>query len=519
MDIELLVARSKVFVTAFSLIFSMVFMSPIFADDNLKKPNVAGAFYPGNANELSRNVEEYLNSAGQVATSGPVGVIISPHAGYVYSGSVAAYGYKAVSKQDVKTVIIFSPSHYFPFDGVAVWAAGSFKTPLGQVQVDEEMAREFMAQDQRFKFDRTVFEREHGIETQLPFIQKVFPEAKIVPVIFGQPNLSVAEAVGQALAKVIGQRTDVLVDVSSDQSHFHLDYEARLIDRRGLDAIEAMEIDKFWNGHATGQMEVDAFHAITAAMIYAQQAGYTEAKVLKYATSADKTGDLSRVVGYASVAFSRPAGSQPSPVAVAAEAAKPPAPKAAAGVAELGEGQKKRLLEIARTTLDSFVKTGRAPEVTENDPRLLQEEGAFVTLMKQGHLRGCIGNIIGQGPLFRTVRSMAIAAASEDPRFNPVTEDELKDIDVEISVLSRPRTVLNADEIVLGKHGVIVSRGYFNRGVFLPQVATETGWSKEMFLSELCSQKAGLPRDCWKDPATTLEVFTAEVFGEKEAGR
>jgi AmmeMemoRadiSam system protein A len=180
----------------------------------------------------------------------------------------------------------------------------------------------------------------------------------------------------------------------------------------------------------------------------------------------------------------------------------------------LSSEQKKRLLAIARTTLDIFVTTGKAPDVDEKDPRLLQEEGAFVTLTKHGQLRGCIGNIIGRGPLFKTVHDMAVSAASEDPRFHPVTADELKDIEVEVSVLSKPRPA-RADEIVLGKHGVIVSRGFFNRGVFLPQVATETGWSKEKFLSELCSQKAGLPSDCWKDPATTLEIFTAEVFGEK----
>jgi AmmeMemoRadiSam system protein A len=181
----------------------------------------------------------------------------------------------------------------------------------------------------------------------------------------------------------------------------------------------------------------------------------------------------------------------------------------------LTNAHKKRLLEIARSTVDTFVKTGKIPDFDEKDSRFLQEEGAFVTLTTPAGLRGCIGHIIGEGPLFRTVRDMAVAAASEDPRFTPVTPGELKDVHVEVSVLSKPRTVKDADEIVLGKHGVIVRRG-MQGGVFLPQVATETGWTKERFLSELCSQKAGLPPGCWKDPATRLEVFTAEVFGEKE---
>jgi AmmeMemoRadiSam system protein B/AmmeMemoRadiSam system protein A len=486
-------------------------MNFAFADDNIKKPNVAGGFYPANAAELSKAVDGFLDGANVPAAPGLIGVMISPHAGYVYSGWVAGYGFKAVASQKVSTVIILSPSHYFPFQGASIWAEGSFETPLGDVKVDDELAKKILAQDKRFRFDRSVYEREHAIETQLPFIQKIFPKAKIVPIIFGQPDLSVAEAVGKALLSAVGDRDDVLVDVSSDQSHFHKDDEARTIDKRGLDAIVSMDTESFWNGHVTGEMEVDAFHAITAAMIYAQGRGFTQVKVVQYATSADVTGDKGRVVGYASVIFAKPSlSAQEPPVAVAAPAQ---------GLAPLNEEQKKKLLAIARTTIDTFVRTGSAPEVNEQDPRLLEEEGAFVTINRNGQLRGCIGNILGSGPLARTVRAMAIAAASEDPRFKPVSADELKDIDVEISVLSQPHSVKSADEIELGKHGVIVTRGMFNRGIFLPQVATDTGWSKDMFLSELCSQKAGLPRDCWKDPSTKIEIFTAEVFGEKEAAR
>ena len=171
-------------------------------------------------------------------------------------------------------------------------------------------------------------------------------------------------------------------------------------------------------------------------------------------------------------------------------------------------------MKIARNSIETFVKTGKAPDITIKDARLNEIEGAFVTITKHGALRGCIGNIIGQEPLYETVRDMAVAAASQDPRFTPVTAAELKDIDVEISVLSKPRRVKDASEIQLGKHGVIVSRGD-HQGVFLPQVADETGWSKEEFLSELCSQKAGLPPDAWKDPDTALYVFTADVFAEK----
>jgi len=155
-------------------------------------------------------------------------------------------------------------------------------------------------------------------------------------------------------------------------------------------------------------------------------------------------------------------------------------------------------------------------EPTVDDARLSEAEGAFVTLHKGGQLRGCIGNIIGQKPLYLTVRDMAIAAASSDPRFRPVSKAELPDLEIEISVLSKPWKAKSADEIQMGVHGVIVSRGWMQRGVFLPQVATETGWNREEFLSQLCAQKAGLPADAWKDPKTTLEIFTATVFSEQD---
>ncbi len=178
--------------------------------------------------------------------------------------------------------------------------------------------------------------------------------------------------------------------------------------------------------------------------------------------------------------------------------------------------QKRRLIDIAKNTIEKYVTTKEVLQIQEQDSRLSAEEGAFVTIHKHGQLRGCIGNIVGRGPLYLLVRDMAIASASEDPRFNPVATDEIKDLEIEVSVLSKPHLIKNVDEIQLGVHGVIVHQGPFNQGVFLPQVATETGWSREEFLSQLCSQKAGLPRDCWKDPRTKIEVFTAQVFSEKE---
>ncbi len=204
----------------------------------------------------------------------------------------------------------------------------------------------------------------------------------------------------------------------------------------------------------------------------------------------------------------------------------------------LNKEQKKKLLEIARQTLKTYIKERKITKFSEDDPELLKSYGAFVTLRnftpnrpasRQGgarsglgakskphdeeSLRGCIGHIVSSEPLYQTVRDMAIASSTQDPRFPPVTESELKDIKIEISVLSQPRKIKNVKEIELGIHGVIVRKG-FNQGVFLPQVAEETGWKKEEFLSCLCSHKAGLPPDAWKDKDTNIYIFEAEVFEE-----
>jgi AmmeMemoRadiSam system protein A len=172
-------------------------------------------------------------------------------------------------------------------------------------------------------------------------------------------------------------------------------------------------------------------------------------------------------------------------------------------------------LEIARKSIEVYLKTGRRLELSESDPLLLKEMGAFVTLNKDKELRGCIGNLIGKNPLYLTVRDMAVEAAQSDPRFPPLRLEELKDIDIEISVLSPMRKIDNPDKIRLGIDGVLVRKG-FKSGVFLPQVATETGWKRDEFLSNLCSHKAGLAPDAWKDKETEILTFTAEVFSEKE---
>jgi len=316
----------------------------------------------------------------------------------------------------------------------------------------------------------------------------------------GQPSFQLLNDFAATLKEIIADRRDVLVVVSTDLSHYHDDAFARKMDQRTIEAVKGLKAGQVFEECQKRTMEMCGFVPVTAALLYAKLKGINDVEILHYANSGDVSGDTERVVGYASMVFYGNNGhavvADDSPV--------------------LTLEQKKQLIAIARNAIDEYVRTGKTLDIQADDARLSREEGAFVTIHKEGNLRGCIGNIIGQKPLYRTVRDVAISSATQDPRFPPVTPGELDDIDVEVSVLSRPKVITNVDEIQLGVHGVIISQGPFHSGVFLPQVAEETQWTKEEFLSHLCSQKAGLPANAWKDPKTKIEIFTAEVFSEKD---
>jgi AmmeMemoRadiSam system protein A len=183
----------------------------------------------------------------------------------------------------------------------------------------------------------------------------------------------------------------------------------------------------------------------------------------------------------------------------------------------LSESERGILLRKARETIETYAKAGEKPEASEEDektPALESSLGAFVSLHKKGQLRGCIGIFEGHGSLVNTIQDMAVSAGWKDPRFPSLSEKELEDVDIEISVLTPRRKIKDVSEIEVGKHGIYITKG-LNKGVLLPQVATEHGWDRDTFLEHTCI-KAGLPDDAWKDPETIIEVFSADVFGEKE---
>lgn len=466
-----------------------------FAQD-VKQPNVAGAFYPDDPVELSKTIDGFLENVSPSVLGGEVFALISPHAGYGYSGQTAAYGYKLIQGKPYKTVVVIGPSHYFGFSGVSVYPAGVFRTPLGNLEIDKEFSQKLLNRDKDIFFEPAAFKKEHSVEVQLPFLQKVLAGFKIVPIVVGDCSLVTCQKLAGLLKGAIGSRNDVLVVASTDMYHGYDYQEAEAIDGATLSCLKNMDSEGLYYGLREGKFQLCGGFGVVSTFILAKELGHDKLKVLNYTNSALVTGRKLKglwTVGYTSCVIDQ---------------------EKEGGPAMLSQAQRKRLLEIARSSIDTYLKTGGKLKVTETDPALQKEMGAFVTLHSHGNLRGCIGHIEGSGPLYLTVRDMAVEAAVGDPRFPAVKASELGDIEIEISALSPLERVDSADKIKLGIHGVIVKKG-FRSGVFLPQVATDTGWSKEEFLSQLCAQKAGLSPDAWKDKSTELYVFTAEVFSEK----
>lgn len=485
--------------------------------NNIRRATVAGQFYPADAKRLEDKIKGYLMNVEANRPSVPyetgqdlvVKAVIVPHAGYEYSAPVAAYAYKAIEGRNYDNVILIGNSHTTYFNGVAIDDSDEWATPLGKVAVNRELTDELVRSSDIIKLNSDTHEDEHSLEVQLPFLQTVLsPGFKIVPMLFGNAGVEDYRKLAQALADNLGEND--LIVISTDLSHYPSYVNANKIDKETLSLITTTRIDDLEKhirsieqqdipGEDTLICGVDGVKTI---MELSQIKVWEKVETLNYANSGDSPiGDKSRVVGYGAIAFYQSQNTQPIVHNI---------------VSELDESQKKKLLDLARKTVEYYVREGKVLEVDIQDERLDQSEGAFVTLHKSGQLRGCIGIIMpAADPLWKTVQDMAIAAATQDYRFSPVSADELPFLEYEISVLSQPEKINDYKQIELGKHGVIVSKGR-QSGVFLPQVAAETGWSLDEFMSELCSQKAGLDPACYKyDNDVVIKIFTAQVFGEK----
>ncbi len=458
----------------------------------VRKPVFAGSFYPADKVSLQTLVDGYLKDAQRVGDAPPgVFAVIAPHAGYVYSGKTAAFSYNAARRKGITTVILLGSSHRSSFKGIALYPSGSWETPLGKVSVDTAMGRKMASLCGAVKNNPGAFDEEHSLEVQLPFIQRTLEGFKIVPLLTGMVERQDVKALSGALVTVLTQhRGKVLLVVSSDMSHYHPYNEAVSMDSSTLRLVAGLDAAGLIDGLAKKENELCGATAVAASMMAAAKLG-AQAQVLHYTNSGDTAGDRTRVVGYGSVAFWQPDGKASSPLAAA---------------------EKKRLLAVARKTLEEYVSSKTVPDIDVREPRLLERRGVFVTLTIHRQLRGCIGYIKPVAPLYRSVVEMTVAASSRDMRFPPVTKGELKDITIEISVMSPLKLITSVDEIKVGTHGLYIVKGG-NTGLLLPQVATQYKWGREEFLQNTCA-KAGLPENAWKDRETKVYVFSAQVFSE-----
>ena len=480
-----------------SIILSLFLASSALAQD-IKNTDLAGNWYPANPQILSKQINDYLQKAKTAQAEGRILAIISPHAGLQYSGPVAAYGFKLAQKQKIDTVVIVGFSHRKDYDAIAVFNQDGIKTPLGILYTDKDLVKKLKNTNKKILEQPDAFEAENSIELILPFIQVALGNPKIVLLAMGNQSLENCQILSASLYEVLKDQSNFLIVASTDMSHYLPYQEAKKVDADTTRRIKEMQPEKLFLA-CYGQNRMCGLGAVSAVMIAAKKLGANETGILQALNSTDTTGLRGRdaVVGYLSAALVK----------------KINQPENKKMDQMFNEEQRKKLLNIARDAINLYVSSGKTLEAKETDPSLIQSMGAFVTLTKKSDLRGCIGNLIVKSPLYLTIRDMAIAAASEDPRFNPVTKDELADIHIEISVLSPLKKIVNPDEIIMGKHGVLV-KDIFRSGVYLPQVATETGWTKEQFMSSLCASKAGISPDAWKTGKCEIYVFTAEAFGE-----
>lgn len=482
------------------------------AAGEVRSPVVAGAFYPGDPAALSDAVDGYLDAAGETRLDGEVVALIAPHAGYMYSGRVAGRAYALLRGLDFDSVVVIAPSHRVAFRGASVYGGDGYATPLGVVPVDRDLADAIASASPTLTYEPRAHAAEHSLEVQVPFLQRSLGEFAIVPIVMGGQGEGPVRVLADAIAEAVGGRAAgdrVLLVASTDLSHFHSYDRAVALDSAVMDAVSAFDPEGLLDALGSGACEACGGGPTAAVMMAARQLGADRAHVLEYANSGDVTGDRAEVVGYMAAVLTRPADEP--------RGAARPGPKGGevtAPYAGLSTDEKAALLGLARRAIESALGGARPPRLERATPALETACGAFVTLNKRGRLRGCIGYIRAVKPLHTTVAEMAVQAAMHDPRFPPVTEEELPDLDIEISVLSPLEEVADVGAIVVGRDGLIV-QDRAHSGLLLPQVATEYGWDRDTFLAHTCL-KAGLPADAWKRPDVTIFKFTAEVFGEPE---
>lgn len=469
----------------------------------VRPPAVAGAFYPGHARELAREVERLLEEVPPPAP-GRLRALIVPHAGYSYSGPTAAHAFRQLVGHSFQRAVVLGPSHFARFAGACLPASDAYATPLCEVPVSP-LARRLAGQgpfvcEPRCQVQRPPWGRpvpvgtatpetwEHAIEVEVPFLQQTLGAVEVLPVVYGEVE---PREVARHLDSLLDERT--LLVVSTDLSHYHPYREAQRLDRSCVDAICALDEQRMAGEEACGRGPV------LTLLHLAKQRGW-RAQLLDLRNSGDTAGDRAQVVGYAAIAFFAAAGP---------------------GLDQLGAADRAFLLGLARKTIEQASRGAAPPELSEAEipPSCRERRACFVTLHLHGRLRGCIGGLTAAQPLYREVMRSARDAALRDTRFAPVTPGEVPQLRLEISVISTPQPLAFAHPAELleklrpGRDGVVLRLGS-RQATFLPQVWKQLP-DKAQFLRQL-ALKAGAGAEDWRGSEARVETYEVESFAEAE---
>lgn len=480
----------------------------------MRTPAIAGSWYPNSS-------EEILHIIGDTTAQNKChpAVAVVPHAGYQFSGAIAARCFAQIKAEEYKKIIILAPSHHVAMPKTfSVEPAGEVTTPFGVVNFSQEL-HDVLNNLPGSKYTPNAHPVEHAIDIQLPLIKKFFPNCQIGGMIVGQwdyqtnEDVTLLSSFAQEFRKLLDEKT--LVIISTDFTHFGSNYgytpfvddiEHRLpqLDSDLFTAFSSND-NNSWAKilHNTGATVCGAscMHLILSAL-----PENSRFQKLEYYNSALKLHNWNNAVGYTTALIQ---ANWHEPLKNLQLDKEP--------LTTISQEAGQTLVKIAeyslRNTLFGKAAAGNF-QINKNIYEELQKHcGAFVTLTKHGQLRGCIGEIIANRPLLNVVFDRAISAALHDTRFTPVTGDEFGSLEIEVSVLSQPIPINSPEDIVIGRDGVILQK-YNSSAVFLPQVALEQGWDVPTMLAHL-SLKAGLSQDAWKE-GCKFQTFQAQIFHQKK---
>jgi len=480
-------------------------------EEKIMISQLPGKWYKADPTALRQDIQGYLKAA-KVQVDKPVIALILPHAGYQYSGPVAGYGLKAIAGKSYSRVIIIGPSHYgLPADIISVPSFTQIQTPLGKVPLDLAAVRKLRGC--RLVHDYSKLHKlEHSDQIHLPMLQVVLKNFQVVPIMVGPLSGDAVIAAGNAIRSIIDDHTLVLV--SSDFTHYGANYhylpfpvnaktalELDKLDHQAFNLIQKKDLSGFSDFIDQTGDTICGEDAIR--ILLAMLPTSATVQLLKYDTSGRQSGNYEMSVSYAAFAVTGAWGRR-------GQSTDDP------DVGKLDDNDRRTLTDLARKTLEWYLTKNDYPDLKDLNitatPNLKLDRAVFVTLHKNGDLRGCIGEIYPSRPLYMAVMRRAIDAAVNDYRFAPVTAAELPSLDIEISVLTPPSPVVKWTDIVLGRDGIIMEKSG-QRCVFLPQVPTEQKWDLETTLNHL-AVKGGFSQDAWRDKNGFM-VFQADVFGEK----